>query len=221
MFGNLRKAIAFVVAAHVPIVGLTVLPVLLGWPVLLMPVHILFLQLIIDPACSVVFEAEPLEADAMQAPPRASHQRLFDRALLVRGLFQGAGLLVLVLAFHAAARTLLPADAQRDDAARALTFVVLVLANLALIQGNRRWGRGEARRPNAGSACFGWIAAASVAVLAGVLATPTIRRLFAFAAPPPLWLLWAVAVAALSAAWFDFTKRVLRARHPFGKAALG
>jgi Ca2+-transporting ATPase len=221
VFGNLRKAIAFVVAAHVPIVGLTVLPVLLGWPVLLMPVHILFLQLIIDPACSVVFEAEPLEADAMQAPPRASHQRLFDRALLVRGLFQGAGLLVLVLAFHAAARTLLPADAQRDDAARALTFVVLVLANLALIQGNRRWGRGEARRPNAGSACFGWIAAASVAVLAGVLATPTIRRLFAFAAPPPLWLLWAVAVAALSAAWFDFTKRVLRARHPFGKAALG
>ena len=68
VFANLRKAIVFVVAVHVPIVGLSIVPVLLGWPMLLMPVHILFLQLIIDPACSVVFEAEPLEADAMTAP---------------------------------------------------------------------------------------------------------------------------------------------------------
>ena len=70
VFANLRKAIVFVVAVHVPIVGLSILPVMFGWPMLLMPVHILFLQLIIDPACSVVFEAEPLEADAMNVPPR-------------------------------------------------------------------------------------------------------------------------------------------------------
>jgi Ca2+-transporting ATPase len=70
VFANLRKAIVFVVAVHVPIVGLSIMPVLLGWPIMLMPVHILFLQLIIDPACSVVFEAEPLEADTMVAPPR-------------------------------------------------------------------------------------------------------------------------------------------------------
>ena len=74
VFANLRKAIVFVVAVHVPIVGLSIVPVLLGWPMLLMPVHILFLQLIIDPACSVVFEAEPLEADAMTAPPPRSRR---------------------------------------------------------------------------------------------------------------------------------------------------
>jgi len=84
VFANLRKAIVFVVAVHVPIVGLSIVPVLLGWPMLLMPVHILFLQLIIDPACSVVFEAEPLEADAMAAPPRAPDARLFDAAVIGR-----------------------------------------------------------------------------------------------------------------------------------------
>ena len=99
VFANLRKAIVFVVAVHVPIVGLSLLPVLQGWPMLLMPVHILFLQLIIDPACSVVFEAEPLEADAMQSRPRPPGARLFDRAVIARGLWQGGGLLLLLLLF--------------------------------------------------------------------------------------------------------------------------
>jgi soluble P-type ATPase len=69
VFANLRKAMVFVLAAHVPIIGLTFLPVLLGWPMLLMPVHVLCLQLVIDPACSLVFEAQPAEPGLMQAPP--------------------------------------------------------------------------------------------------------------------------------------------------------
>ncbi|WP_431276005.1 cation-translocating P-type ATPase [Variovorax ureilyticus] len=108
VFANLRKALVFVVAAHVPIVGLSVAPVLLGWPLLLMPVHILFLQLIIDPACSVVFEAQPLEPDAMKRPPRRADQRLFDKAVLVRGLWQGAGLLALLVGLYAGSRLLAP-----------------------------------------------------------------------------------------------------------------
>ena len=86
VFANLRKAIVFVVAVHVPIVGLSILPVMFGWPMLLMPVHILFLQLIIDPACSVVFEAEPLEADAMNVPPRPHDQGEFALPTLHRGI---------------------------------------------------------------------------------------------------------------------------------------
>lgn len=97
VFANLRKAITFVLAVHLPIVGLSVLPVLLGWPSVLMPVHILFLQLVIDPACSIVFEAEPLEAGAMRVPPRNPLARLFDRQVLWRGLVHGSGLLVIVL----------------------------------------------------------------------------------------------------------------------------
>jgi len=208
VFANLRKAIVFVVAVHVPIVGLSIVPVLFGWPMLLMPVHILFLQLIIDPACSVVFEAEPLEPDAMKAPPRRPDQRLFDRAVMVRGLWQGAGLLLLLLAVYAGARAWLPADGQRDDIARALTFVVLVVSNLGLIHANRSWGRTVLSGNPESNKQFGWIAAGTVIVLGVVLSVPVISRLFSFASPPPVMLLAAVGAAVLSMVWFEGVKRV-------------
>jgi Ca2+-transporting ATPase len=175
---------------------------------LLMPVHILFLQLIIDPACSVVFEAEPLEPGAMQVPPRRTDQKLFDRAVMLRGLAQGTGLLLLLLAVVAAARAGLPADAQRDDTARALAFVVLVLSNLGLIQANRAWGRSAPSGPDESRRPFGWIAAGTVTVLGIVLGVPAVSRLFAFATPTPAMLLAAVAVAGLGLGWFEIVKRM-------------
>jgi Ca2+-transporting ATPase len=212
VFANLRKAIVFVVAVHVPIVGLSIVPVLLGWPMLLMPVHILFLQLIIDPACSVVFEAEPLERDAMKVPPRRPDQKLFDKAVLARGLWQGVGLLLLLLGVVAGARAWLPADAQRDDAARALGFVVLVLSNLGLIHINRAWGRTAWLGNPASNRQFGWIAAGTVVLLGAVLGVPAISRLFAFAMPPASMLLAALGVAGLSLVWFESVKRLVRCR---------
>jgi Ca2+-transporting ATPase len=209
VFANLRKAIVFVVAVHVPIVGLSVLPVFFGWPMLLMPVHILFLQLIIDPACSVVFEAEPLEADAMKVPPRRHDQKLFDKAVVARGLWQGAGLLLLLLTVYAGGRALAIADGSQDDVARALTFVVLVLSNLGLIHVNRSWGRTAWRGSAASNRPFAWIAAAAVIVLAGVLTIPGISRLFSFATPAPGLLLAALGIAGLAMAWFETVKRHL------------
>ena len=212
VFANLRKAIVFVVAVHVPIVGLSIVPVLLGWPMLLMPVHILFLQLIIDPACSVVFEAEPLEAGAMTARPRSPDARLFDAAVLARGAWQGAGLLAMLLAVYAGAR----GAAGSDDAARALTFMVLVLANLGLIHANRSWGRTSLAGPAASNKTFRWIALGTLALLGCVLGVPAVSRLFAFTQPTPAMLLAGVAVAGLSLLWFEGVKwalgRRLRAR---------
>ena len=83
IFDNLRKAMAFLLAVHVPIAGLAVLPVLLGWPLILLPVHIVFLELIIDPACSIVFEAEREERDVMHRPPRPVGEPVFDRRTVV------------------------------------------------------------------------------------------------------------------------------------------
>jgi Ca2+-transporting ATPase len=210
VFANLRKAIVFVVAVHVPIVGLSLVPVFFGWPMLLMPVHILFLQLIIDPACSVVFEAEPLEPGAMKAPPRRQDQRLFDASVMVRGLWQGGGLLLLLLAVYAGSLALLPAQAQREDAARGLTFVVLVLANLGLIQANRSWAPGWGRAPGQGGAesgrPFAWIALGTAAMLAVVLGVPAVSRLFSFAMPPVGFMLAALGVAALALGWFELVK---------------
>jgi len=202
VFANLRKAIVFVVAVHVPIVGLSIAPVLLGWPMLLMPVHILFLQLIIDPACSVVFEAEPLEADAMKSRPRRPDARLFDAAAIARGLWQGMGLLVLLLGTYAAARR----ATGSDDMARALTFAVLVLSNLGLIHVNRFWSRVALRAGGPVNAAFGWITAATVLLLGVVLGIPAIGRLFAFVAPTPPMLAAGVGVAMLALLWFEAVK---------------
>ena len=203
VFANLRKAIAFVVAVHVPIVGLSIVPVLLGWPMVLMPVHILFLQLIIDPACSVVFEAEPLEADAMHKPPRRPEARLFDGQVLWRGLAQGAGLFALVLIAYLQAR----AVSGSDETARALAFAVLVVSNLALIHVNRTWARrGDERRP--WNPAFGAIAAATMLLLALALAVPVVSGLFAFVMPTPMLLLTGAGLCVGSLVWFEAVKRL-------------
>jgi Ca2+-transporting ATPase len=156
----------------------------------------------------VVFEAEPLEPGAMQAPPRRPDQKLFDKAVMARGLAQGAGLLLLLLAVVAGARAWLPADAQRDDTARALAFVVLVLSNLGLIQANRAWGRSALSGKAESSRAFGWIAGATVLVLGVVLGVPAVSRLFYFAAPTPVMLLAALGVSAVGIGWFELVKRV-------------
>src|SRR5262249_43555159 len=70
IYAKLRKAMGYSPAVHVPIAGLSVLPLLLGWPLILAPVHIAFLEMAIDPMCSIVFEAEPEEGDVMARPPR-------------------------------------------------------------------------------------------------------------------------------------------------------
>jgi Ca2+-transporting ATPase len=172
---------------------------------------VLFLQLVIDPACTVVFEAEPLEAGAMRAPPRRADQRLFDRAVLARGLWQGAGLLALLLALLALVRHVAAADPQRDALVRAVGFVALVLSNLALIFSNRRWGRGALRGTPESGRPFRWIALGTLAVLALVVYLPAASRLFGVVTPSVPMLLLAVGSALASLLWFEAVKRGLRA----------
>ncbi len=214
VFANLRKAIVFVVAVHVPIVGLSMLPVLLGWPMLLMPVHILFLQLIIDPACSVVFEAEPIEPGAMTVAPRRPDARLFDMAVLVRGLLQGLGLLGLLLGVYAVGRR----AAGSDDVARAVTFAAMVLSNLGLIFVNRHWERYSPKARSAFNPAFLWISVAAVALLGCVLGVPLLRRLFAFAMPAPGLLALGLGAVAASVLWFEAVKWGLARRGARGPA---
>jgi Ca2+-transporting ATPase len=176
IFDNLRKAIAFVIAVHVPIVGLTLIPVMLGWPAVLMPAHILFLQLIIDPVCSIVFEAEPEEVDVMQRPPRLSSAKLFDFDLLKHGLLQGALLLVVVLAMFGF--TLYHGIGA--DEARALTFTTLVLANIGLILTNRSWSKSALATLKSPNPALWWIIFGALGILSLVIFMPEPSRLFSF-----------------------------------------
>jgi Ca2+-transporting ATPase len=127
---------------------------------------------------------------------------------MVRGLWQGAGLLLFLLAMYAGSRAWLPADGQRDEIARALTFVVLVLSNLGLIHVNRSWDRTVWSGNPESNQQFGWIAAGAVVVLGIVLIVPAISRLFSFALPPLALLFVALGATMLSMAWFEGVKRV-------------
>jgi Ca2+-transporting ATPase len=172
---------------------------------LLMPVHILFLQLIIDPACSIVFEAEPLDADAMAVPPRSPDARLFDSAVLTRGLWQGSGLLLMLLVLFGGAR----AVSGSDDMARALTFAVLVISSLGLIFVNRTWGHASGLAPAQSNPYFRWMILSSIAVLAIILCVPAVSRLFAFVLPSAMLMAVGLGVALVSTLWFEGVKRVL------------
>jgi Ca2+-transporting ATPase len=133
IYDNLRKAMGYILAIHVPIAGLALLPVLFGWPLMLTPMLIAVLELIIDPACSVVLEAEPEERDVMRRPPRDPHSHLLSRALVSWSVLQGLIALGAVTALLVAAleRGMAP------DEVRALCFVMLVGLNIMLIFVNR------------------------------------------------------------------------------------
>jgi P-type Ca2+ transporter type 2C len=177
IFDNLRKAMTFIFAVHLPIAGLSLLPVLFGWPLALMPVHIVFLELIIDPACSVIFEMERDEKGIMQRRPRRLKEPLFGRRMVLTGLVQGLGVLAVVAGIYAAALAAGLGEAE----ARTLAFINLVVGNLGMILANRSWTRsiiGTLREKNPS---VKWVAGGAIAFLALVVFVPFLGSLFGFA----------------------------------------
>lgn len=178
IFDNLQKSMSYIMAVHVPIAGIALLPVLAGLPPVLYPAHIAFLELIIDPACSLAFENEPAEEDIMRRPPRDPQALLFGGATLARALAQGAAVLAVagIALFWAASHL----DAEQ---ARAFLFALLVSANLALIFVNRRRGLSLAtlRLPNR---VLFLVTVATLALLLFVLYVPSLAALFHFRPPP-------------------------------------
>ena len=176
IYDNLRKASVYIVAVHVPIAGLALLPLLFGLPFMLTPVHIAFLEMVIDPACSIVFEAESAERDVMRRPPRPAESRLLSPAMVGWSLLQGG------LALTALAAVLFAGVAREmpEEELRALMFTSLVLINVSLILVNRSFSSSlvvALRRPNA----FLWFLLAAVAaVLTVALTWPPAMTLFRF-----------------------------------------
>jgi len=214
IFDNLRGAMAYLLSVHVPIAGISVLPVLFNLPLVLLPVHIAFLHLIIEPACSIVFEAEPISNNAMRRKPRSPDEPLFSRLLIAPALMQGLGVLVIVLAVFLV--SLYRGQGELD--ARALTFTTLIFANLGLILVNRSWSRGVLSSLKTPNAALWWVVIGAVAILAIVLFTPFLRTVFRFSLLHPLDLAVCFAAAILSVVWFEIWKR--RSKTAVGRGAL-
>jgi len=207
IYENLRKAMAYIISVHVPIAGLSLVPVLFGWPLILLPIQIVFLELIIDPACSVVFEAEQEERDIMQRPPRNPGDHILDHSTVTIALAQGFVALGIVLAIFVYGMM----QGLSEDELRTISFVTIVVANLALICTNRSWSESIVatfRKPNT---AFWWVIGGTVFFLGAVLIVPGLRDLFQFAPVSPEYLLICITGGVFTVAWFELYK-ITRAR---------
>jgi len=177
IFDNIQKAMGFIFSIHVPIAGLALLPLLLDWPLVLTPVHIVFLELIIDPACSIAFEAEPEEADVMGRPPRNSNAPLFGMGQILFSLFEGlVGLLAVLSVFGFSLYR-----GYGEAEVRTLTFATLVIAMLGLIIVNRSWSQNFWRALRMPNRAVWWVVGGALSFLAGLIYVPQARAIFRFA----------------------------------------
>jgi Ca2+-transporting ATPase len=176
IYDNLRKAMGYILAVHVPIAGLSLIPLLFGSPLIFTPIHIAFLEMVIDPVCSIVFEAEGAETDVMARPPRDPQSMLFSRALAGWSLVQGTFVLILVAAIYAVALR----KGLSEPELRALAFVSLVSTNIGLIFANRSFGASLLQALRRRNAPLWWVLALTGVVIALALLWPAAQTLFRF-----------------------------------------
>ncbi|MBL8550937.1 MAG: cation-translocating P-type ATPase [Hyphomonadaceae bacterium] len=202
IFTNLRRALTYITAIHVPIAGLALAPILFGMPPLLFPMHVVLLELAIDPICALVFEGEPSERAAMQKPPRPRKEALFGPHQLAKSFTQGLGVLIGVFGLYA---VLL--QQATEPVARGGAFIALVLANLVLALADAMANDGRVLAPH--RRVFWSIAGALLLLLASVFAVPPLASIFRVAAPDLSLVLVSVMVALVSGAWLRAGEAVL------------
>ena len=176
IYDNLRKAMGFIVAVHIPIAGIALLPLLTGMPLLLGPIHIAFIEMIIDPVCSLVFEAETDERNVMRRPPRRSGTPLFSRWLVGWSVVQGSA----VMAVAGGITLYLWSSGMAPDQLRSAAFLSLVLGITSLIMINRRFSASMVsalRKPNPTLATVLGLVAI---ILAATQFIPAVADLFTF-----------------------------------------
>jgi P-type Ca2+ transporter type 2C len=196
IFDNLRKVMTYITAIHVPIAGLSLLPVLFGLPPLMLPAHVVLTEMVIDPVCSLAFEGGPEHPRVMQRPPRRSDDGIVGWSMLWQGLMQGGALLAATLAIYVVAL----GAGRTDDAARTLAIVGLTAGNLLLVAFNATAGVGWRALLAPGARAFWWVAGMASAALALAVAVPGARRLLHFDLPAAGDLLLSLAGVAVSVA---------------------
>jgi Ca2+-transporting ATPase len=201
IFANLRKALIYVMAIHVPIAGVALLPILFGMPPLLYPMHVVMLELIIDPVCSLVFESEPSDRAAMLRPPRSIKEPLFGRPQIILAAIQGAVLLAAVLGIYVWSLSIeLP-----EDQARAAGFMVLVIGNLVLALAD---AAGTATRLfDSRHNIFWGVSAIAAVVLVGTMTVPFLSEIFRVEAPDGAVIALSVFIAVIAGGWYGVARR--------------
>jgi Ca2+-transporting ATPase len=206
IYDNLKKAMSYVIAIHVPIAGVALLPVLLRWDLILTPVHIMFLEMIIDPACSIAFEMEPEERNIMHRPPHNPHEPVFGKRRILLSALQGLSVMAVALLVLLIGHM----HSQNPAEIRTLTFVTLIVGNIGLILTNRSWTRTVIESFRTPNASIFWVAGGALSFLALTITVPFLRNLFRFALLSPTELALCVFAGLLGIFWFDALKMTVR-----------
>lgn len=206
IFDNLRKAMAYIVSVHVTIVGLALLPLAVtDWPLVLLPLQIALLELIIDPACSVVFQAEQHDPQVMQRPPRPPGAPILGRSAFSISALQGVSVLAAVFVVYLAAVV----GDRSPEVVRSVTFTALALSNLSLILVNRSWRLSAlAALRQRRNGALPWILGGTVAGLTVLMTVPPARHALGFGALTVADVVAAVAAALAGVTWFEVYKWV-------------
>jgi Ca2+-transporting ATPase len=210
IFDNLRKVMTYIAAIHVPIAGIALVPPMFGAPLIFLPLHVVVIQMVIDPICSLAFEREREEPNVMSRPPRHIDEPLIGLRQIISGIVQGSALLVACLLLHQMAL----AQGLGEDPARTLVFVCLTTGNLALVQVNATHRIALPLLFRAGSGTFWAICIFAVCVLTLIIEVPALAAVFRFALPDAGSMAIAIAAGLAAPLAFDFMKPMLRRRGP-------
>ncbi|MFA6483984.1 MAG: cation-translocating P-type ATPase, partial [Bacteroidales bacterium] len=205
IFDNLQKAFGYIFAIHVPIAGLSLLPILLGnFPIILWPVHIVFLELIIDPACSIIFEAEKAEKNVMSRAPKKLGEPFFGKKKIFLSCLQGAGILVVTLIMYMMGLRL-GLDARQ---VRTLAYTTLIISNIAVILTNRSWTDNIFKIISTPNKAVVWVVGGAVFFLALILNIPFFLDLFQFQKPSIFQIIICSLAGFSTIIWFEIYKLV-------------
>ena len=208
IFDNLQKALGYIFAIHVPIAGLSLIPVLFAdLPLILWPVHIVFLELIIDPACSMIFEAEKEEKNVMSRPPKNINEPFFGGRRILFSCMQGVGILIISLLVYFIGLKM----GYSEKSVRTLTFVTLIVSNIVVILSNRSWTTGFFKILATPNKAVTWIVGGAIIFLILILNIPFLLDLFQFEKIGFREIIVCSLAGFSSIIWFEIYKKLKRA----------
>ena len=202
IYDNIKKASIFIIAVHVPIAGLALLPLLdSAAPLILLPIHIVIIEMIIDPTCALVFEAEQPDRNLMKRPPRPLDQKLFSLREVTLALLQGLSVFVACTVVYEVS-----APTNGYEVARTLVFCTLISSLIALIYFNRSWTASFREVLSRRNPALYAVTAFAVICLVFALFIPIIRDRFSFAVITLDQFLWSSLIGLASLLWVEIVK---------------
>lgn len=209
IYGNLKKAIQYIVSIHIPIILTVTIPLLLGWiyPNIFTPVHVIFLELIMGPTCSIVYEQEPMEKDAMLRPPRPFTTTFLNWKELSTSVIQGLMITAGTLGIYQYAVH----NGFDENLTRTLVFTTLVTANVLLTLVNRSFHYSLFTAMGYNNWLLRAVLIISILLSMAMIYLPPLAAFFRFS--PPAWQPLAISIIAgiASVIWFEGWKLLKRA----------